>query len=234
MGKVGSTLFGKPATSTSSSSSGNVNNDMLTGALGGTLGGAGTATNLMTSLLNGSSTDGINAYANSGGMDFLMQQGQKAITSSKAASGLLNSGSYGTALSKFGTGLASTYLDQYMNHLNQLGQLGLGAGGILADSGKVSESESEDKGAKKGIAGSLIKGASLIPGVSDRRLKTNIEKVGEYADGLGRYRWSFVEGMGLPEGRHEGVMADEVKELRPQAYLENFWNGYDGVDYGRL
>lgn len=229
MGGIGKTLFGSPAKS--SASSGNVNNDMLKSSLGGAVGGAGTATDLMTALLNGSTT-GVDAYAKSGGMDFLMKQGQQAITSSKAASGLLNSGSYGTELAKFGQGLASTYLDQYMNHVNQLGQLGIGAGGVLADSGRTSTETS--KGAKKGIAGTLLKAGSMIPGISDRRLKTDIEKVGEYSDGLGRYRWTFKEGLGLPEGRHEGVMADEVRELRPWAYIPNFMGEYAGVHYGKL
>lgn len=222
MGKIGKTLFGGPAKSSQT----NTNNDMLTGSLGGALGGASQATSLMSSLLGGD-TSGVDAYAKSGGLDFLMDQMQKGVTSSKAASGLLNSGSYGTALQDRAHGLASTYLDQYMNHVNQLGQLGIGAGGVLADSGQ----QKKETGAKKGIAGTLIKGAAAL---SDPRLKTDVEKVGEYADGLGRYRWNYVEGMGLPKGRHEGVMADEVKELRPWAYIPNFMGEYAGVDYGRL
>jgi hypothetical protein len=33
----------------------------------------------------------------------------------------------------------------------------------------------------------------------------------------------------------KGVMADEVKVLRPQAYIENYCgSGFDGVNYGAL
>jgi hypothetical protein len=177
---------------------------------------------------------GPGGYANSGGFNFLLNQGTDAVNSNMASRGLLNSGADIKGLEDYRSGLASTYLDQYMNHLNQMGQLGIGAGGVLADSGRVAQENSSSKGAKKGIAGTLIKGASLIPGISDRRLKKDIEKVGEYSDGLGRYRWTFVEGVGLPEGRQEGVMADEVKELRPWAYIPGFMGEYDGVDYGRL
>jgi hypothetical protein len=49
--------------------------------------------------------------------------------------------------------------------------------------------------------------------ISDPRLKENIEKVGEMSDGLGIYRWNYIWG---PQ-RFEGVMADEVKQLRPWA-----------------
>lgn len=70
---------------------------------------------------------------------------------------------------------------------------------------------------------------------SDRRLKRNIERIGEWddkGDGLGRYRFSYIFD---PEDRVvEGVMADEVKELRPHAYIPNFRGEYAGVNYGAL
>jgi hypothetical protein len=226
MGKIGKTLFGSPATSKSSSS--NVNNGMLSSSLGGALGGASEAHGLMSSLLNG----GPGGFADSGGFKFLLNQGTDAVNSNMSSRGLLNSGADMKGIEDYRNNLASTYLDKYLGHVNDMGQLGLGAGGILADSGKVSSGS--EKGAKKGIAGTLVKAASLIPGVSDPRLKTDIKKVGEYSDGLGRYQWTFVEGMGLPSGRHEGVMADEVKMLRPWAYIPNFLGEYAGVDYGKL
>ncbi|HSE58221.1 MAG TPA: hypothetical protein VLA99_05925 [Nitrospiraceae bacterium] len=64
---------------------------------------------------------------------------------------------------------------------------------------------------------------------SDRRLKTNVRRIGEYADGLGRYLFAYI--WGGPE--HEGVMADEVAELRPWA-LGPMAGGYATVDYSRL
>jgi hypothetical protein len=65
---------------------------------------------------------------------------------------------------------------------------------------------------------------------SDRRLKTNIRKIGEYADGLGRYVWTYI--WGGPE--QEGVMAEEVAEKRPWAVGPKLLCGYSSVNYGAL
>lgn len=73
-------------------------------------------------------------------------------------------------------------------------------------------------------AGSLASGAAMF---SDRRLKSNIEKVGELEDGLGVYEYDiFGE-------RQRGVMADEVEQLRPWA-LGPEVAGYRTVRYGDL
>lgn len=73
-------------------------------------------------------------------------------------------------------------------------------------------------------AGSLASGAALF---SDRRLKSNVEKVGEMEDGLGIYEYDiFGE-------RQRGVMADEVEQLRPWA-LGPEVAGYRTVRYGDL
>lgn len=63
--------------------------------------------------------------------------------------------------------------------------------------------------------------------MSDRRLKTNIEQIGSFPDGLGIYEYDiFGE-------RQRGVMADEVERLRPWA-LGPVISGYQSVDYGAL
>ena len=143
-------LMGKP----SSQESKNVNNDMIKSAYGGSMGATGQATGLMSALLGGDSS-GAENYANSGGMKFLMDNMAKGVTSTKAAQGLLNSGSYGTALQDRASGIASTYLDQYMNHVNQLGELGLGAGKIVSGAGETQKA----KGQKQGLLQSFASGA---------------------------------------------------------------------------
>jgi len=66
---------------------------------------------------------------------------------------------------------------------------------------------------------------------SDRRSKTKIELLRRDPDGLGWYRFAYkIE----PDVMFEGVMADEVKELRPQAYIPNFNGEYAGVNYAAL
>lgn len=155
MGGVKDTLFGTGGKSDQT----NVNNNMLTGSLGPALGYVTGGGNMMSNLLGiggaPAQTDALEKYANSGGMQFLREQGMKGITSSKAAQGLLQSGSYGTALAKYNNGLASTYLNQYMSSLNDLSKIGLGAGGILAESGV----EKHEKGAKKGLLQTFAEGA---------------------------------------------------------------------------
>lgn len=140
----------------STSQSGNLNNNLLTGAYGGEngVGLTGKAGGLLSSLLGGD-TGALDSFANSGGMKWMQDQGMKGIESNKAAAGLLNSGSYGTALADYNHGLTSTYLNQYMDQVNNMGKLGLGAGGILADSGKYETSQSTSSGRSKSKNGSI-------------------------------------------------------------------------------
>ena len=63
---------------------------------------------------------------------------------------------------------------------------------------------------------------------SDRRLKTNISRVGTRPDGLGVYEFEYVWG----GPRHRGLMAQEVRELYPDAVSER--DGYLMVDYRKV
>jgi hypothetical protein len=64
---------------------------------------------------------------------------------------------------------------------------------------------------------------------SDRRLKKDIELVGETAHGLGLYRYSYI----WEDRPRLGVMADEVAKVMPEAV--SIWAGpYLGVDYAAL
>lgn len=78
-------------------------------------------------------------------------------------------------------------------------------------SGGTSQSTTVQK-EKSGLLGALASVGSAALMGSDRRLKTGIEKIGELPDGLGWYRWTYL--WGEPG---EGVMADEVAQLRPWA-----------------
>ncbi|PBB96462.1 tail fiber domain-containing protein [Mesorhizobium sp. WSM3862] len=68
-------------------------------------------------------------------------------------------------------------------------------------------------------------GANLIK-YSDRRVKTNIRRVGEFANGLAKYAFEYVWG----GGEQIGVMADEVRAFRPHAVVNI--GGVDAVNYG--
>jgi hypothetical protein len=78
-------------------------------------------------------------------------------------------------------------------------------------------------GAAAGVATSKLMG-------SDRRLKTDIKRVGTLDNGLPVYSYRYK--VGGPAML--GVMADEVQVVRPEAYVQNGINGYDAVDYAKL
>lgn len=62
---------------------------------------------------------------------------------------------------------------------------------------------------------------------SDRRLKSNIIRIGDHPLGIGIYAYGI-------DGRHEvGVMAQEVLEVKPEAVLQHP-SGYLMVNYGAL
>lgn len=97
-------------------------------------------------------------------------------------------------------------------------------------SGGTSKSTQYSPNPLWGALGAGLSAAAMA--ASDRRLKTNIEKVGEFPDGLGIYTWNWRSD---PNGEKvKGVIADEVKELRPHAYIENFIGQYAGVNYAAL
>lgn len=104
-------------------------------------------------------------------------------------------------------------------------------GASASDSQYTSSGSSNSKGGlgdTLGGIGGLLKGAAAVK-VSERHLKTDIEKVGEFSDGLGIYTFRYKTGPKL----FRGVMVDEVEELRPWA-LGPVINGMKTVDYGRL
>lgn len=83
-----------------------------------------------------------------------------------------------------------------------------------------------------GILGQIV-GAAATAGslFSDRRLKKNITKIGEFLDGLGIYAWSYIWQPSTT--KNIGVMADEVAEVRPWA-LGPEVDGFQTVNYGKL
>ena len=62
---------------------------------------------------------------------------------------------------------------------------------------------------------------------SDRRLKSNIKRVGEHKIGVGIYSFTM---MGFPQ---HGVIAQEVEAVRPDL-VKRHANGYLMVNYGGL
>ncbi|HUT57276.1 MAG TPA: tail fiber domain-containing protein [Phycisphaerae bacterium] len=85
------------------------------------------------------------------------------------------------------------------------------------------QADTVDQAAKGIMSGGMLSAAGgLLGGLSDRRLKENIDKVGELYDGTPIYRFTYL---GSPQYQI-GVMADEVT---PDAVTE--FNGVKFVDY---
>jgi len=70
-------------------------------------------------------------------------------------------------------------------------------------------------------------GSMGMMALSDRRLKSNIVRLGDHPLGIGWYEYDIFG------QRTEGVMADEVLTVRPEAVALHP-SGYYMVDYGRL
>lgn len=183
------------------------------------------------SFLGGDRT-GFDNYLKGTSYDFDQERGEGAIGTALSSKGLRNSGAMLKKLSAFNQDLKNQYSGQYLDRLAQMMGIGTGAGQILSGAGGVSSGQSTSSGTSTGPKKGLLDYGSQAAGAiaaSDSRLKKNIQKIGEYEDGLGVYRFEYT----YKPGVYEGVMADEVKELRPWA-LGPEMAGYMTVDYSRL
>ncbi len=223
---MGKLLGGSKSKSTSS----NQAYPFLQQQFGGTTGATGNASSMISALLGlggdtGAAGDAFNNYQDSIGYDFIMDQGQRAITGSNAAKGLLNSGATGKALTQYGQNLGKSTFNDYLGSLFNLGNMGIQAGNVISGAGGQSQSTSKQKNGLGGVLGGLASNAAL----SDRRVKKDIKELGEFSDGLKIYSYTYK----WDSKPQLGVMADEVEVLRPWALGPEI-NGYKTVDYGRL
>lgn len=90
----------------------------------------------------GNASDAVNTYANSAGLGFVLDQGQKALSGASASNGVFNSGATGKALVQYGQNLGKTYLNDYMNRLLDYSKLGLGSASALSGAGATSINQS--------------------------------------------------------------------------------------------
>lgn len=182
----------------------------------------------LSRLLGGDRT-GFDKYMDTTGFNFERDQGESALGRMFGSKGLRNSGSALKSLVGYNNDLRNKYANDYISKLLGLSNVGTQSGSLLASAGGVSNSQSTSTSKSyNGIADSLGKAASLVA-ASDRRLKTNIEKVGELANGLGVYVYNYLAGA----VRYVGVMADEVKLIQPEA-LGPEVAGYMTVDYRKV
>jgi hypothetical protein len=80
-----------------------------------------------------------------------------------------------------------------------------------------------------GLGGAGLMGYAMMaaPAASDRRLKSNIVRIGTHPLGIGIYEYD-IAGM-----RRTGVMADELEPVMPEA-VYTMPSGFKVVDYAAL
>lgn len=95
--------------------------------------------------------------------------------------------------------------------------------------GQYQTDVASDNSTMAGIMKTIATIAPFLMAASDRRLKRNIKRIGAHPLGIGWYSFTYTDtGMSA-----EGVMADEVLTVRPDAVFQGP-NGYLMVDYGGL
>jgi hypothetical protein len=118
------------------------------------------------------------------------------------------------------------------NTAGNQGNLLTGQAAALA-AGKIGAANARGEGAANIFGAVTDLGAAAAPFLSDPKLKKNIVKVGS-ENGHNTYIWDWndkANAIGL-FGSDAGVMADEVKRIKPSAVTMN--NGYMQVDYNMI
>lgn len=208
------------------SSTSNQNNGLLTSQLGSTLGLAGNAASGLNAFMGGD-TSGFDAFKKAMGFDSLLKSGTNGIMGTAASRGLLRSGGTGKALVNFGQDQTNQFGNSFLSNLLNMGQLGLSAGNTLANAGQTSQSSQKTKGGLGGFLGQLG-GAAILK--SERRVKKDIKKIGEFSNGLGKYRFKYIWD---DKTVHVGTMVDEVEKICPEA-LGPVVDGIRTVNYDKL
>ena len=125
-------------------------------------------------------------------------------------------------------GLESTIMG-LPSQVGNIAGLTSGIGQTLAQ-GQIGAAQNRLQGSQANTQ-NLMNLASLgLTAFSDRRLKDNIQKVG-VENGFNVYTWEWNEKanqLGL-HGSSKGVIADEVKKVKPEAVKRH--SGFDTVDY---
>ena len=136
------------------------------------------------------------------------------------------------------TGLAGlgSNANQIATMTGQVGQTlgqGISGAGEIRAQGQIAGAQAQQAGRQQGFGNLLGLGGLGLAMFSDRRLKKNIEKIGE-VNGYNWYMWDWnvvANKMGL-EGKSEGVLADELVITDPECI--GIKDGFMIVDYMKL
>lgn len=161
----------------------------------------------------------VTAAAGSGQGNF-----SNGMSAGSASGGYGNSaGAQGAA----GAGLGNAAQGTYSSSMGSAGN-GMNAAGSAMRANAIESAKTPMFDAVMGLA---TGGMKMMGGGSDRRLKTDIRRVGTLDNGLAVYTFRYKAGGPVVMG----VMADEVEKLLPHAVLKRaIDNEYDAVNYGAL
>lgn len=139
----------------------------------------------------------LSNYLNSTGYQFNLNQGLNAVETSKAAQGLLGSGSTLQALDGFATGKANQYGQQYEQNLQNVASTGQAAAGALAGEGQsyANAVSANNTNAANATGNAFLSGANTVNGLVGNAMNAfNFAKGGSsfgggsgggYASGMG-------------------------------------------------
>lgn len=188
------------------------------------------STNFIAKLLgvseNGDPAAAFDNYKKMAGYAPALRDMQRGVVGGAAAQGLLNSGSTQKALLKKGAELDQSTFSNFLQQLAGLSGLGLQAGNLVSGAGGQSTSFNQQPSTAGTIAQTIGGIASIF---SDRRTKRNIVHLTDFEDGLGLYTFRYLD----DDEMRIGVMADEVKAIRPWAMGPTV-GGFQTVNYGAL
>lgn len=108
----------------------------------------------------------FNDYLGSTDYGFKFGEGQRAVTGSNAAKGMLNSGDTLKRLTQYGTDIASQYFEKFLDRLLGLSEQGIKIGQLIGGAGNYSQatSTSTSKGSSTpGLAGLIGSVLSAVP-----------------------------------------------------------------------
>jgi hypothetical protein len=184
---------------------------------------------LFQAALNQANTSTQNMAAARGRLsagDTLQQLSQNVLLS---ASPLISEQKRSIAdLLNVGTGIAQTQANTAINQGSNVANLTTGGAQAVA-AGQVGAANAQQQGIQNLLSGA----ATVAPFLSDKRLKSNIKKVGE-KNGHNIYTWTWnkiAEALGL-SGDSKGVLANEVLLTHPEAVVAK--DGFLRVNYAMI
>lgn len=211
----------------------------------------------LNSLNNNDWTNDANFQAYQNQLNKTMTQNyDNSVLSNLANRGLMRSSGLQSATNSFADTLAdqtinlydnyynrlSNNLSQYQNTLNNLYNY---ITGVNTGSQNLSQNVSnynleqaklnDNSKLWASLANSLANTSGNITSAailaSDINVKENLRKIGT-KKGYNWYEFTYKDGYNLPEGRQEGVIAQEIEKIRPDAVIEI--DGIKHVDYAKL